>query len=415
MQDDVSAKIAGALHQAFSRTDPPPIDATVYDLFARARPKSYAPDDLRTCVQLLEVVADRAPDFLDAWGRLAYLRGFLHVYLPFGERAANARRVALEASRALAQDPESIDALAAHCFVAPPFGDFLDADRYLERLQRAPGAGDGPRHVGWFLRHTGRVRESVEATERAWRLDPLDPMSVNLMALALMASGRVDEAVPLYEALVERIPAMSFPSPACCARARSSRTGTPSTGCSRSRGPGHCASSRTRPPSSRPSAIPLRRTSTRGTRRCRRTWRRAAGSTSRVSSTPRTWAGSTTRIGWPKAPGSAPRATPTTWMGPDGYRTALLFQASMPELRNDPRFPRLAARLGLVEFWIVSGSGPIARARCLTTSLGACEAARNVAREPFTFHAGACRGSAARDGSRRTARSAARGGSQTNV
>ena len=41
-------------------------------------------------------------------------------------------------------------------------------------------------------------------------------------------------------------------------------------------------------------------------------------------------------------------------MGPDGYRTALLFQASMPELPNDRRFARLCARLGLVEFWLAS-------------------------------------------------------------
>jgi hypothetical protein len=46
-----------------------------------------------------------------------------------------------------------------------------------------------------------------------------------------------------------------------------------------------------------------------------------------------------------------PAGTSDDIMGPDGYRTALLFQASMPELRNDLRFPRLCARLGLVEFW----------------------------------------------------------------
>ena len=45
-------------------------------------------------------------------------------------------------------------------------------------------------------------------------------------------------------------------------------------------------------------------------------------------------------------------------MGPDGYRTALLFQAGMPELRNDPRFAPLCARLGLVEFWLASGKWP---------------------------------------------------------
>ena len=38
-------------------------------------------------------------------------------------------------------------------------------------------------------------------------------------------------------------------------------------------------------------------------------------------------------------------------MGPDGYRTSILFQANLPELRNDPRFIRLCARLGLVQFW----------------------------------------------------------------
>lgn len=30
----------------------------------------------------------------------------------------------------------------------------------------------------------------------------------------------------------------------------------------------------------------------------------------------------------------------------------------MPELRNDLRFPRLCARLGLVEFWMATGKRP---------------------------------------------------------
>jgi hypothetical protein len=30
----------------------------------------------------------------------------------------------------------------------------------------------------------------------------------------------------------------------------------------------------------------------------------------------------------------------------------------MPELRNDPRFVRLCARLGLVEFWLATGKWP---------------------------------------------------------
>ena len=45
-------------------------------------------------------------------------------------------------------------------------------------------------------------------------------------------------------------------------------------------------------------------------------------------------------------------------MGPDGYRTGLLFHAGMPELRDDPRFVPLCARLGLVEFWLATGKWP---------------------------------------------------------
>jgi hypothetical protein len=53
-----------------------------------------------------------------------------------------------------------------------------------------------------------------------------------------------------------------------------------------------------------------------------------------------------------------PAGTSDDIMGPDGYRTALLFQSGMPELRNDPRFAQLCARLGLVEFWVATGKWP---------------------------------------------------------
>ena len=51
----------------------------------------------------------------------------------------------------------------------------------------------------------------------------------------------------------------------------------------------------------------------------------------------------------PNSPGPAGSSRPL--MGPDAYRTALMFQVPMPELRNDVRFARLCARLGLVEYW----------------------------------------------------------------
>ena len=71
-------------------------------------------------VALLEVATQRAPNFAEAWGRLASLRAWLRFYQPFADRAASAGLVANEAERALALDPQNVDALLAQFFVIPP-------------------------------------------------------------------------------------------------------------------------------------------------------------------------------------------------------------------------------------------------------------------------------------------------------
>src|SRR6185436_183273 len=102
------------------------------------------------------------------------------------------------------RDPQNLDAMAGQLFALPPFGRFVEADAILERLRRAPGSGDGRRYVGWYLRTMGLIRESLEESERVYRLDALDAMSANLVALARMAAGRMPEAIGVYTDLVER-------------------------------------------------------------------------------------------------------------------------------------------------------------------------------------------------------------------
>jgi hypothetical protein len=72
-------------------------------------------------------------------------------------------------------------------------------------------------------------------------------------------------------------------------------------------------------------------------------------------------------------------------MGPDGYRTSLLFQVYMPELRNDPRFVRLCERLGLVEFWTATGRWPDCADDVPYDFKAECEKARHIPREEFGF------------------------------
>jgi hypothetical protein len=72
-------------------------------------------------------------------------------------------------------------------------------------------------------------------------------------------------------------------------------------------------------------------------------------------------------------------------MGPDGYRTGLLFHAGMPELRNDPRFVPLCARLGLVEFWLATGKWPDCVDDVPYDFKAECEKARTVPIHEFRF------------------------------
>jgi len=72
-------------------------------------------------------------------------------------------------------------------------------------------------------------------------------------------------------------------------------------------------------------------------------------------------------------------------MGPDSYRTSLLFQAGMPELRNDPRFARLCARLGLVELWMTTGKWPDCANEVPYDFKAECAKAQHIPKEDFGF------------------------------
>jgi len=358
VQDEISENIARALHQAFASFSTRGVDPAVYDLYLRASPQSYAPDELRTNVGLLEVVTQRAPTFVEAWGRLAYLRAFLRFYQPFADRAASADLVAGEATRALTLDSQNIDAMTAQLFTIPPFGRFVEGDAILERIRRAPGAGDGRRYIGWYLRTTGRIRESLAETERAYRLDALDPMVANQLALARMAAGHLAEAIPVYEDLVERVPGMSFPissllrayafqqdwaavdrllALAAKRQLREFQDGLPFIRAKREPTPENISSWR--------SALDAHVDKAGCVDVSRLVYSAHLGLVDEAYRV-----AESARLG--------PAGTSDDIMGPDGYRTSLLFQSGMPELRQDPRFPRLCARLGLVEFWMATGKWP---------------------------------------------------------
>lgn len=385
VQDDISENIAGALNQTFSSFSTPEVDPAIYDLYLRASLQSYAPDELRTSVGLLEVATQRAPQFWEAWARLAYSRSWLRFYEPFADRAASAALVVREAERALALDPQNVDALAAELFVIAPFGRFVEAGAALQRFRQAPGAGDAKKYIGWFLRQFGYVRESVTEDEAAYRSDALDPMCANTVALGRMAAGRVEKAVPVFEELVVRVPGMSFPiSSLLRAKAflgdwaavdellelaakrqlREFEQGLPFIRAKRNPTPENIGSWRR--------DFDAHVSKTGGVDVSRLVYAAHLGL---VEEAYRAAEGA--RLG--------PAGSDADMMGPDGYRTSLLFQAGMPELRNDRRFPRLCARLGLVEYWEVTGKWPDCADEVPYDFKTECAKVRHMPKEDFGF------------------------------
>ena len=358
VQDDISENIAGALNQAFSGFSTPDVDPTVYDLYLRARPNSFAPDELRTCIGLLEVATQRAPAYAEAWARLAYLRAWLRVYQPFQDRAATAALVSSESEQALALDPNNVDVLFARYFVIAPFGRFPEADAALERLRQAPGMGDGKKFIGWSLRNFGHVRESLTPDEHAYSVDPLDSMSANMVALARMAAGHVEEAVPIFEDLVARNPDMSFPVSSLL-RAKAFLADWDGVD-------ELLQLAEKRQLREFEQGLPFIRANRDPTPENLGIWRQSfeahVGATGCVDVSRLVYSAHLGLVEEAYQAVEKARLGPTgsseDMMGPDGYRTSLLFQASMPELRNDPRFVRLCARLGLVEYWTRTDKWP---------------------------------------------------------
>jgi hypothetical protein len=273
----------------------------------------------------------------------------------------------------------------AQFFIIAPFGRFGEADAIMARLAQAPGLGAAGIYVGWHSRAVGRLRDSYEATERAFALDALNPMSAILAALSRMATGRVAEAVPVFEDLMARVPDMSFPV-ANLLRAQAFLEDW-------------AAVDRLLDPAAR---RPLREFQDGlafiRTKRDPTPENIGAIRDGLAAHYARTGCVDVSRLVYAAHLGLVeeayrtaesaclgPRGTEDDIMGPDGYRTGLLFHAGMPELRNDPRFVPLCARLGLVEFWLATGKWPDCVGDVPYDFKAECEKARVVPIHEFGF------------------------------
>ncbi len=383
LQDQIAGEIAAAMDRTFASFSTLAVDPEAYDLYLQALPASYAPDELRAAIDLLGQVISRAPEFSEAWGRLAFLRAWLNFYEPYSGRPQTAARINMEAHRAQTQDAENAYALTARLFAVPPFAHFIEGDTIIQQLRRSPAADAVRGYIGWYLRTTGHISQSLDEAEKAYQLDALDPMTGNLLALARLAAGQLVDAVPLFEDLVERMPNMSFPI-ANLMRVYAFQANW--DGVDRL-----LKLAEERELRELEAGLPFIRTKRHPSEHTIGEWAREFD-----ASVAKTGCVDVAQLVYTAHLGlidQAYEAALNAWLGPngsdgdilgpDGYRTSLLFQANMPELRDDKRFPALCARLGLVEFWTSTGKWPDCAEQVPYDFKAECERHRHTAKEEF--------------------------------
>lgn len=385
VQDEISEAIAIALQQTFTSFSTKAIDPEAYDLYLRSSIKLYAPQELLASIGLLEAALQRAPNFAEAWGRLAYVRAWARFFQPFAERAASAALVTREAERALALDPQNIDALTAKFFTLPPFGSFIESDAAMERVSRAPGRGEGKIYISYYARTIGRVRDFAEMTEETFASDPLNPMLMMMTATARMANGQATEAIALLQDLRVRVPGMVYPV-ASLLRAFAQLNDWTAV----DRLLALAANMAGREFEDGLNFVRAKRNPTaENIGAIRGALEAHVAKTGSVDVTRLVYAAhlglvdDVYRIA--ESAHLGPRGAVDDVIGPDAYRTGMLFWKGMPEIRNDPRFVRLCARLGLVEFWLATQKWPDCVDETPYDFKAACEQARGVQKEPFAF------------------------------
>lgn len=361
VQDDISEAIATALNAAFFPAKTAPIDPAAYDLFLRTREGWNDPRQLAANITTLETVIHREPAFAAAWGALSFMRHRASTYLPYAERPPVLARVKAELARCVELDERSDFATYTAYWMIDPFGAYLAQEEAVQReLTRWPNSGESRSVAAFFLETVGRNREAVEMAHAARELDPKSPFAQFETGLSLWRAGRFVEGRATLEEVLQVSPDNHHVAAllilACAHQEDWAAVDA-------LRAPARLQRSPLREFASILRIVDVMRRPTPENRSDYVAKLRAHVEASghvdaesllfpaHLGLVDETYALLTEAT-------LGPSGSPTDVLGVVAYRTQMLFAAAYPELRADPRFAKLCARLGLVEYWLATQKWP---------------------------------------------------------
>jgi TolB-like protein len=386
VQDEIAEAIATALELEFAPPTVEPVDPAIYDLYLRARERVTAPELMERNVASLQQVTRRAPRFAAGWATLAYRRAELLMHSPYENRAELRAEIEADLARSAELDPGHPDALAARWVLLPPFGA-LGAQEAMLKSNGATGREfvDLLTERAYFLECAGRSEAAAEEAGWAVRLDPLNPFAMGLYGEALWFAGSYDRAVSTMEFVRTKWP----DSHHCVAVLIQAHV---------HRGDWDAVEQLIDP--ARLALYPLREhtgvvafarvmrdPSEHNRRLMFETILRRAEATGHIDPQVAVIAAELGFLDETFALLSrckfGPCGSPHDVMGAHAYRTLLLFPKAYPALRADPRFVKVCARLGLVEYWLESGHWPDCAGEVGYDFRAECEGLRGCAKDEF--------------------------------
>lgn len=386
LQDEISQAIADALNAAFFPAKKEKVDPLAYDLYLRGKEVDLNPEAVPRNIELLEAAVRLEPELADAWGRLALQRHLARALAPWSERAQLDAKIAECVQRCLALDPDNVNATMAELSQLPPFGDYLGHHAKIERLKQiGQNSPDALGIISYYLEQLGRAREAVEIAARGVTLDPLNFPSHSIYAFALWRSGEFERGCAELAHVVDRWPD-SHDSLAALILALAHAGNWAEV--DRLIDPARLARYPLREFGAVVGLVAVMRDPTPEFRdRLFGPVTQLIEMTGHADATVLLYMAEFDLVD--EAHGLLDRAKlgpsggPMDTLGNTAYRSHILFSAACTKLRSDPRFVKLCARLGLVEYWLTTQNWPDCAEVLPYDFRAECEKYRDYAKDVF--------------------------------
>ncbi|MBU6165581.1 MAG: hypothetical protein KGQ52_05565, partial [Alphaproteobacteria bacterium] len=361
VQDEISEAIAAALDSAFFPAEQAAIDPAAYDLYLRGK---QADADLQRNLhnlEMLQAAVRIVPDFADAWAMLGVKQFLLLMNTPWRERAAVRAQVEVSVQRALARDPDNPTAAWVQSSMLAPFSDFLAHERAIQRLEQiGQNSSDALASLGYLFACVGRVRDATAVARRAVALDPLDRYAISNAAIFLWQSGEYEAGLAALTDAVEQDPDNQHNAVVLILAHAHARNWSD---VARLIDPARLAQYPLREYGEAIGlALALEKPHAEQAQQQLQASAWEADRSGHIDCAALLWLAELSSADETYALADRcrldPSGSPNDRLGVTAYRTNNLFFAGFAKLRADPRFVKLCARLGLVEYWLATQKWP---------------------------------------------------------